>query len=300
MPNDPAGLSTSKLPRRLYSRRIFWLILLILLGPWVVMQVPLEVGRWKLAAAVQARADGHKEEAYAKLAEAMRWIPNSPMLHLQRAEWRMADGEADEAFADNDKMLELSGETYEALKTHSEFLLAAGRHSEAVADWRKIDQISQRSGTPSRAEALNSLAYFQALGKLDLEDALKHANEALEFAPGSAGILDTRGYIQFLLGRYDAARTDMDRAIEFMEPVLAAAQKLKSPLKLPPKHPELANSRPHTGRDLPELESIKQTCAVLYYHRSQILAALGNTTKSDSDRAKARALIGREPDETLY
>lgn len=92
----------------------------------------------------------------------------------------------------------------------------------------------------------------------------------------------------------------MDRAIEFMEPVLAAAQKLKSPLKLPPKHPELANSRPHTGRDLPELESIKQTCAVLYYHRSQILAALGNTTKSDSDRAKARALIGREPDETLY
>ena len=73
-------------------RRLRWLILLILVGPCVVLQAPLEVGRWKLAAAIQARSAGQKEQAYAELARAMKRIPNNPDLYLQRrlARWKTA------------------------------------------------------------------------------------------------------------------------------------------------------------------------------------------------------------------
>src|SRR5262245_28854458 len=100
----------SLLPNPLRVRRMRWLILIVLLGLYFSMQAPLEVGRWKLAAAMQSRAAGDKERAYAELAGAMNWIPNSPQLYLQRAEWHLADGQRDEALAENDKMLELAGE----------------------------------------------------------------------------------------------------------------------------------------------------------------------------------------------
>ena len=84
----PANLAS-----QLMSRRIRWLLVLILVGPFVALQAPLEVGRWKLAAAIQSRADGQKVRAYAELAEAMNWIPNRSKLYKQRAEWRLADGQ---------------------------------------------------------------------------------------------------------------------------------------------------------------------------------------------------------------
>lgn len=300
--SSPAKSPPAKSPptsRRvpLAQQRMRWLIFLILVGPCTALQAPLEVGRWKLAAAVQARADGQSERAYAGLEDAMRWMPGSPKLYLERAEWKLADGKRDEAFADNDKMLEFAGDSLPWLKIHSDFLYSAGRRAEAVADWKKIDELSQRSGKPSRVEALNSLAYYQALSNIELEEALQHANEALELAPQDAGILDTRGYVNYQLGRYTAALDDMNRAINLMLPLLNEALQTKPPRQLPPSHAKLMDSQPHTGT---ERVSISKTVAVLLYHRSLVYEAVGNSPLAGADRAQARSLIGREPDETLF
>ena len=300
MPNDPAGQPPSKLPRRFYSRRIFWLILLILLGPWAVMQVPLEVGRWKLAAAVQARADGHNEQAYSKLAEAMRWIPSSPMLLFQQAAWRLADGDKAAALADAEKLLEISGESAGGLMLHSDLMQKMGRHAEAIADWKKIDQFSQRSGIPSRSESLNSLAYFQAVANTDLDAALAHANEALELNDPNDDehpnylILDTRGYLRYLKGHYQGALEDLNLAITGMNEHLQKLREKNGVGKVvSAKHLRLLDSRPDVG-------SGASSRAVTYYHRALIQKALGHDREAEADLAIVRRLIGREPDETLY
>jgi hypothetical protein len=40
--------------------------------------------------------------------------------------------------------------------------------------------------------------------------------------------------------------------------------------------------------------------AVIYYHRSLALDSLGQGEAAAKDRAVVRALIGRDPDETLF
>jgi len=271
-----------------------WLFVLILVGPYVALQAPLEVGRWKLAAAIQARADGQKDRAYSALADAMNWMPNQPMLYLQRAEWRLADGKQAEAFADADKLVELWGETARALTIHSRFLQNAGRHADAVIDCKKIDEISERSGSPSRVTALNWLAYTRALAKMELAEALQNVNDSLGLAGANAGILDTRAFVLYQMQRHDAALVDMTNAIAIMN--AEAREELKKrgpPPAIPPQHRKLLNS-------LPQAMLEGDPVPVLYYHRALILRALGKEPEAAADIARARAIIGREPDETLF
>src|SRR5262245_27663885 len=92
----------------------------------------------------------------------------------------MVDGQRDEAMDDCDRMLELGKESAEWLQVHAQFLQNAGEFVRAVGDWKKINELSQRSGIPRRQEALNGLAYAQALAEIDLDDALENVNQALE------------------------------------------------------------------------------------------------------------------------
>ena len=101
--------------------------------------------------------------------------------------------------ADCDRMLELGGDEEEWLKVHALFLQNMGDFVQAVDDWKRLDALSQRSGRPSRAEALNGLAYAQALANVDLDEALKNVNQALALqTENNAAILDTRGYVYHL------------------------------------------------------------------------------------------------------
>ena len=38
----------------------------------------------------------------------------------------------------------------------------------------------------------------------------------------------------------------------------------------------------------------------MHYHRALVLEKLGQSEKAKSDRERAKELIGREPDETLF
>jgi tetratricopeptide (TPR) repeat protein len=281
---------------------LFLLLLVVVVGPCAAVQAPREVGRWKLAAAVKLRSTGNKREAYAKLGETMRWFPDNPWLYFQRAQWRLDDGQREEALADADRALELGGQELVWLQLHAQFLWSAGEFGRAVADWKQIDAQSQRTGRPARHEALNGLAYAQALAKVELNEALENANRALDLAPDNAAILDTRGYVLHLLGRHEEALADLDAAIQGMDAALdeagrevaASATASSTDSGLPKTVISLSSSQ------MQRLSNELRNAAVGHYHRAQALAALGRHEEADSERALVRRLIGREPDETLF
>jgi tetratricopeptide (TPR) repeat protein len=293
-------------------RPTIWLLLFAFIGSYALVQVPREIGRWHLAVALNLRSKGEKDAANEKFAAAIAWFPKSPDLLLQRAEWRLEDGQRDEALADCDRMLELGGETPDWLQIHGKFLQDAGEFVRAVDDWKKVEQFSRRSGIPPRAQALNGLAYAQALAAIELDDALENVNQSLELLPADesipegmresmrqtrAAILDTRGLIFHLQGRNDLAIVDMDQAVKGME---SRAKKVSVPdanqrLSTTGTYEEVARSRPKTLQTNEARE-----IAVIHYHRALVLAALDRTEEAGQERARARQLIGREPDETLF
>jgi len=267
---------------------------------------PAEFGRWQLARAIRLRQQGDNEAAYERLSEAMRHFTDSPELILQRAEWRLEDGDKADALADADKLLELVGDNYRWLSVHAQFLQDAGEFAKAAEDWKKIDQISRRTGNPSRENALNGLAYAQSLGKGDLEDALATANKALDLDPSSPAILDTRGYILHLLGRDSEAIDDMNRAVKGMDNVVAAAQQKPDKSRPVAEKKEEIVTQPKAIREaFPSTRADQQTAAfraaaVIHYHRALVFKALGREAGAEADLEIARQLIGHEPDETLF
>jgi tetratricopeptide (TPR) repeat protein len=303
---DPAG---SQPNRRLVRIRMIWLMGLALVGAFIGLQIPREFGRWELASAIMARSRGDKEAAYEKLSSAIAWFPDNAELLLQRAEWRLADGKRDEALADADRMLELSGASFNSLQLHAQFLQNAGEFRRAVADWKKIDELSQRRGIPNRLTALNGLAYAQALAKVDLGAALTHVNEALEFEPDSAAMLDTRGFILHQQGQEENALEDMDRAVKGADKLVAyfRGKVGHEPASVDPT--PAVSYRPKTVMELRELSrndyegwyiNSVRAAAVIHYHRSLVLAALDRQDEADEEHDIAKKLAGREPDETLF
>jgi len=292
-------------------RPFILLLLIAVVGPCTAVQVPSEIGRWKLAAALKLRDEGEKAAAYDKLEVAMLWFPDSPSLLVQRAQWRLADGEPEAALADCDQALEAGGKRLFWLLVHAQFMWDAGEFGRAVDDWEQINAQSERTGKPSREHALNGLAYAQALDKVDLEDALMHASAALELEPGNSAILDTRGYILHLLGRNEEALDDLNAAVKGMDANLAAIRQALSsqrivadgePTSLEPKAIQQVKREQGQLASTPAeiLASAAQSAAVGHYHRALALAALDRTDEANEDLAIVRKLIGREPDETLF
>src|SRR5262245_52650870 len=211
-PYPPPPARRPIFPTWLSIRRVVY-VMLVLVGACAIAEVPQEIGRWKLANALELRHAGKKEEAYQALDEAMHRFPRNALLLLQRADWRLEDGESAKAEADWDQLLELPRDSVELLKLHSQILQNAGKFKEAIVDWERLNVLSERSGRPGRAEALNGLAYARALAQIDLAKALDNVNAALKLTPESGSILDTRGYLLYLNRQYEAALPDMNMAV---------------------------------------------------------------------------------------
>jgi tetratricopeptide (TPR) repeat protein len=303
-PQRPVSPQSSPLKPRRHIRPLTWLLLLAIIGSCTAMQVPLEIGRWHLAAAIKLRDQNQKEAAYRELDSAIERFPKSPELLLQRAEWRLDDGQKEAALADCDHAIELAGDNPRALKARARLLMKARQFTRAVEDLQKVEQFSRRSGNPPLHEALNEWAYAQALAKVDLEKALHNANVAIEVLPPGTQtpgkkeyypqwlILDTRGYVNYLLGQHQPALDDLNAAVSRIdEEMQQVREKAKAdPLPLPSN--ELATSQSE--------KALAQGVAVIHYHRSLVLTALDRKEEADKDLALARQLIGREPDETLF
>ena len=285
-PASPVPFGPQPPPERKprWTRRLLILAtLLILLLPAIAVFGPPEIAAWHLAAAQEERAAGNKELAYERLADATRWSPGQPGLFLQRAAWRLEDGNIEEALADANEAVDLSPDNYETLSLRATILQNLDRHAEAIQDWKTIDRLSLTRGWPERATAQNGLAYARAVGKLDLKEALRNVEEALKVRPNEPAILDTRGYLLYLQGEHAKALVDMDAAVKGIEDARP------SPIRHPPD-----------DIDISRVNTFEQGIAVIHYHRALVLKALGREADAEQDLRRARELIGREPDEKLF
>jgi Flp pilus assembly protein TadD len=90
----------------------------------------------------------------------------------------------------------------------AELLNTQGDYEGAVQRYRLV--LKQQ---PKNAIALNNLAYLLAVQKNNPQAAKPLADEALRLLPREPTVLDTAGWVQYLLGDYDGASKLLARAV---------------------------------------------------------------------------------------
>ncbi len=93
----------------------------------------------------------------------------------------------------------------------AEVLSRLDRHQEAIAACT-----TGLALTPDDPLLLNNRAYFRALARVEMKEALADIEAALGIARNPS-YLDTRGYILYLSGKFDAAAKDYDDALRAID-----------------------------------------------------------------------------------
>ena len=111
----------------------------------------------------------------------------------------------------------------------------------------------------------------------DIEQALH------EKGRGEPELIDTRAYLRYRLGQYDAALGDMQTAIRLME-----QRRMKYQFGW---DPELARISPDDRREIRrEIEIFDEDLGVMYHHRGEIYQQLAADAKlADAQRSDYRA-----------
>lgn len=287
------------------TRAVRWVLFLALIA--VVASIALRspiaaegkriIAKYLAERAIEKYQDDNIEGALADIDQAVEWlagasdgekdgVPDPLLMELYRlrSHLRLEGKDLEGSLADCDRLLKMQPKAPEHHIARSLPLERLGRHREA------IDALSEalKLTAPDNPEILNNRAYFRALGGIELEDALKDAETALQGANERTRwtYLDTRGYVHFLLGNLDKALADLDQAIETGE-----EQKREILLK---------QGRMRDGRQLHNrIKKHSEGLAVLYHHRGQIHEKLGHADQAKADLARGDRL-GYNPDAGVY
>jgi tetratricopeptide (TPR) repeat protein len=84
----------------------------------------------------------------------------------------------------------------------------------AEADLKKALELVPEAQTTGRAQVLNYLAYSWVDQGLNIEEAFKMLQKAVELAPRDGMIIDSLGWAYYRLGRYDEAVRELEKAVE--------------------------------------------------------------------------------------
>jgi tetratricopeptide (TPR) repeat protein len=289
---DPVVLATladgSRAPpaHRPWSTRIAILVVLAMVaGPILYAGFPHEVASWYAAAAVEHRLDGDWDTAFELLDRALAWDTDDAAFYAIRADWRLARKDYRGCLDDCDRVLELQPTDASTLVQRTQALQHLGRHEEAIADWSRLVRMHQADGARNRASTLNGLAYAQAVGNRDLDQALQTIERAIPLVAPNAAMLDTRGFIRLLRGDLQEARADLDLAVAMVEKQLSEATSTTD--YIDPREYALA------------LQQEQEGAAVILYHRALLNEKLGRTEPAEADRRRVREL-GAEPGPELF
>lgn len=271
--------------RRWTNRLAILLVVLLALGPVVYLEGPAEIARWYQAAATERWLAGDKQAALARLETALQWAPDQADAFVCRAEWRLEDQEFLKAGEDYSAALERDPAHVGALIGRSQASQYLGRHKDAIQDWKRLVDLGRASSGRQRAILLNGLAYAQALGNVELKEALENILQAINLAGENSAMLDTRGYIHFCAGKYQLARPDLDLAVASMEREVQLMERTRDYV-----------DRREFERQLRET---RKSLAVIRYHRALLLEKLGKPKEAETDLRRVREL-GYEPNPKLF
>jgi tetratricopeptide (TPR) repeat protein len=279
-----------------------WLViagaLLVIFGSAAFL-LPPEIARWYAAAAEEAALDRDYDRAVHRMSQALWWHPDDAQLLVRRAELRRKTNDLEGSLADCNQAWEhaVGGDRVTVLEQRMTVLQRLGRHADALADADRIVEIVENA--PNRAIdrgngqivtlplALNNRAYAHALAERDLERGLADIERAFALlgSEGDAALLDTRGYLHYLLGNVDAALSDMERSVQ-----LAEADQLN--------FQAIRTAQWQRGVDPRFLEEqgelLDQSLAVHYHHRGLVYQQLGREAEAEKDFTRAEQL-GYDP-----
>jgi predicted Zn-dependent protease len=141
------------------------------------------------------------------------------MIHRQRASGLVAAGRVDEAQADIQRCLALLPAEVELPILLVGMLEKQGRKKEAGDLFGQVATTLEKLCTayPNSAWAHNSLAWMGACCRRHLDQALTHAQKAVELSPGNAGLMDTLAEVHFQRGDKEKALTLMKQCLK-LEP----------------------------------------------------------------------------------
>lgn len=289
--------------RRASPRTILWLMLLVFMG--LLVGGIARSGGWQdvkdwfaemLLQRAQQKwlASGDTPGALADVDRAAAWSPDDPNIYELRALIRLEMKDLVGALEDYDRLIKFNGRYANAYRGRSQVYQRLNRHREAIDDLTQVIKLSSERDARSR----NDRAYARAIAGIELEDAFKDIEEALEYSAelrgtpdtgenANAAFLDTRGYLHLLLGRPEAALADLDQAIKVAE---VERQRAIDQSKLG-RYPPAYEAR--------KLQELAHYSAVMYHHRGQVHEALGHAAEAEADLRKGDQL-GYNPEEGVY
>jgi tetratricopeptide (TPR) repeat protein len=191
-------------------------------------------------------------------------------LHLELSVIYRKQQRWEDALREFDAAVELKPEL-RGTPDRMELLLLNSKFAEARQELPALEK-KLLANWQSQAIVDNLMAYFLAIIGDDLDQALERVDKALQADKESEAYLDTRAFVLYRLGRAAEALPDADAAVAAVERVFGEN----------PKSPDA-----------------RKNVAVIIYHRSLILEALGKSSKAEQDRDRVREL-GFEPDEHLF
>lgn len=296
----------------------------------VIVEMPNELLSWRYAAALEARDAGQKEEANKMLAELLENRPKDPRFLKAQFFWNREDGKHEAALEILQQLIsgevEGSNRFAEWVQLRGDIYLHLKRYSESIADCLELIRMKNTTGMPEkfeREQLLNQLAYSRALGAVELDAALididaaiaisrsylQEAEQLLQKAIAAKksvfaanqlvaiqraqllGCLDTRGLVHYKREDYAAAQADFDEAVQLTRLVREFFR----------VHEKRYSETQRLYRTIAKQKKVDdQHDAVIYYHRSLNLRKLGRDDEAQRDWDKARELIGKEPDESLF
>ena len=198
------------------------------------------------------------EAALAAYDELVEQSP-SAWAHLQRARVLLELGRRTDALADLQESYDLEPHNSTALTLAKE-LAYAGKADDAlelldglpISEEEEIAYADARAtvsgllgdtgsalslladevaGKPENSEVLNADCWFRGLFNVALETAVGSCTRAVERADQPMAALDSRAMVQFRLGNYDAAITDLDAVLR-LEPAIANSRYLRGVVRL--------------------------------------------------------------------
>ena len=282
-----AQVAGEKPPRR-SNRRALMMILAILglmSAPMIYNWLPSEAARWRMAAAEERRLDGDLEGAIQSLDEAIIEFPESAEFYLRRAAYHSEAEEYEKAIHDLDQARIGGADLDVVLTARSYALHQVGKYAEAIEAGKELVRLSEEEQTGSTWEALNALAYARALHGTELKEGLGNADEAIRLAGPRHNLLDTRGYLYYLLDDYASAISDLEQAVANAEAFYSDTERLKG---LPDAR--ILNLFEKQGQEV---------IAIIRYHRSLVYDKQGEREKAKADRDRVREL-GFEPNASLF
>lgn len=147
--------------------------------------------------------------AIADFGRALRLDPNNAAALLERGIAHQDRGAYDAAVRDFDAALVLQPNLQMAAQRREQARAGAGD-----AFQNQISQLSTAiASAPTNASLLNGRCWLRATNGQELELALADCNKSLRIEPGSAAVLDSRGLVNYKLGRFAAALADYDAAL---------------------------------------------------------------------------------------